>query len=228
MNKLLKNLPESTRQTIVAAFPLFLVIIFFIFVGKYGISKVTDLRSQIKTAQNSETILTQKLNILQTISSTAESGARAASLAVPATNPSLIVVSQLRNLATGNGVIISAIKSTMGAASVAGLNQAIISFTVNGTREQIFKFLSSIDKIAPISLVDKIRMTEGGGVLQADIGIKTFWADFPKTIPPVTTPISDLTPAEKETLTKILGLIQPNFTEVTAAQGEVNPNPFGQ
>jgi len=228
MNKLLKNLPESTRQIIVAAFPLFLVIIFFIFVGKYGIAKVTDLRSQIKTAQNSETVLTQKLNILQTISSTAESGVRAASLAVPEANPSLIVVSQLRNLALGNGVIISAIKSTMGTADLTGLNQAIISFTVNGTREQAFKFLVSIDKIAPISLVDKIRLTEVGGALQADIGIKAFWADFPKTIPSVTTPISDLTPAEKETLTKILGLIQPNFKEVTAVQGEVNPNPFGE
>ena len=228
INKLFKNLPESVRQTITAGFPLFLVIIFFIFVGKYGISKVTDIRSQIESAQSSEMVLTQKLSVLQTVSSMAESGARASSLAVPATNPSLIVVSQLRNLAAGNGVILSAIKSTTGASTASGLNQAIISFTVDGARPQVFSFLSGIDKIAPISLVDKIRITESGGGLRADIGVKSFWAEFPKTIPSVTTPISDLTPAEKETLTKILGLIQPSFTEVTAAQGEANPNPFGQ
>jgi hypothetical protein len=227
INKLFKGLPESVRQTITAGFPLFLVIIFFIFVGKYSFSKVADLRSQIGTAQNSEMVLTQKLSVLQTISTTAESGARAASLAVPATNPSLIVVSQLRNLAISNGVILSAIKSTSGAANTNGLDQAIISFTVDGARPQVFSFLAGIDKIAPISLVDKIRMTEGGGALRADIGIKTFWAEFPKTIPSVTTPISDLTTGEKETLTKILGLIQPNFTEVAPSQGAINPNPFG-
>jgi hypothetical protein len=227
MNKLLKGLPESVRQTITAGFPLFLVIIFFIFVGKYSVSKVTDLRSRIESAQNSEMILTQKLNVLQTISATAESGARVASLAVPATNPSLIVVSQLRKLAIANGVVLSAIKSTTGEAVTTGLNQATISFTTDGARSQVFSFISSIDKIAPISLVSKIEITEGGGVLRADIGIKTFWADIPKTIPSVTTPISDLTSAEKETLTKILGLIQPTFTEVAPIQGVGNPNPFG-
>jgi hypothetical protein len=228
MNKLLKGLPENIRQTIKAGFPLFIVIILFIYAGNYSFSKAVDLKSKIKSAQKSETILAQKLNVLQTISATAESGARIASLAVPATNPSLSTTSQLRNLAGVNGIIISAIKSSIGSAGTSGLNQTTVSFNVDGPRAQVFRFLSDIGKIAPISLVDKIRITENAGVVMAEISVKSFWADFPKTIPSLTTPISDLTSAEKETLTKILGLTQPSFAEVVSSQASINPNPFGQ
>lgn len=227
MGNLLKSFPEGVRRTISAAIPLMVVIVLFIFVGKYSVSKVVDIRSQIISAQNSETVLTQKLNVLQSVSATAESGSRAAASAVPDTNPSLIVVSQLRILAAKNGVAVSALKSAMGAVSTSGLDQATISFTVDGARPQIFGFLSDISKIAPITLVDKIKITEGVGLLRADVDVRSFWAELPKTIPSVTAPISDLTAVEKETLVKITGLIQPSF-EVTSTQGGVNPNPFGQ
>jgi hypothetical protein len=97
-----------------------------------------------------------------------------------------------------------------------------------GARAQIFSFLSEIAKIAPITLVDKIKISETGGNVTATISVKTFWVDFPKTIPSVTSPVTDFTAEERQILTNIAGLTQPSFIDVGPSQADINPNPFGE
>jgi len=229
MKKLLDGLPESFRRTISAGIPLVVVLVLFISVGKFGVSKVIDIRSQIKSAQFTESVLAQKLNLLKNISSVVSVGAVSAASAVPDSDPSLTVILQLKTLAMQNGVVVSAIKSSSGMESSSGLNQAAISFTADGVRSQLFDFLTGIAKIAPVTIVDKIQMNETFGSEEADIGVKSYWAGFPKTMPSVDSPISDLSQSEKETLSEMSGLIQPTFTLLSLPKSsEVNPNPFGQ
>ncbi|MCX6704206.1 MAG: hypothetical protein NTZ07_02050 [Candidatus Woesebacteria bacterium] len=228
MKSILKNLPENVRQTVAAGVPLVIVIILFILVGRFGVSKVLGVQSEIKSAKNTEGILTQKLSLLQTLSTDAASKTNMVSSALPAENPSLAVISQLKALAGADGIVLSAVKSGAGPLSSSGLNEANISFTVEGARAQVFTFLANIAKIAPITIVNKISVTEAAGNVTADISVRSFWADFPKTIPSVTTPITDFTAVEKTILTNIAGLTQPSFMQVTPSQAEINPNPFGQ
>jgi len=189
---------------------------------------VLGVRAQIGAAQVDEVTLTQKLSVLQTVSPTAATGANVVVSAVPDANPALAVISQLKILASGNGIILSAIKVATGAVNPSGLNNVDISFTAVGTRLQIFSFLEATAQIAPITIADKVRMAESAGAVRADISVKSYWADFPKTIPSVTQPITDLTPPERETLAKTSALTQPTFLQVSPSQGNVNPNPFGQ
>jgi len=111
MRNLFKDMPESFRQTISACAPLLVVIILFALVGKFGVTKVIEIRSKIVAAENSVATLTQKLNLLQTISSTVASGAPLANSALPSQNPSLAVSSQLKTLAGQDGVLVSSVKS---------------------------------------------------------------------------------------------------------------------
>jgi hypothetical protein len=224
----MKTIPESIRQTVIAGAPLLIVIILFAVVGNFGVSKVLKVRSEIESAQNTEQTLTQKLNLLKTLSSDAALKSGIVTSAVPDSNPSLTVSSQLKTMAGVNGVILSAIKSSVGSVNSSGLNDVNITFSVEGARQQVFSFLESVAKISPITITNKISISEVMGLVKADINVKSYWADFPKTIPSVTTPITDLTTAEKEILANISGLTQPIFTEVTPSQGEINPNPFGQ
>lgn len=228
MQNLLKSVPESVRRAISAAVPLLIVIILFVIVGKFGISKVLGVRTEIASAQKVEKTLTQKLNLLQVLSPDIASKANMVASAVPDSNPSLAVISQLKILALNMGVILSAIKSGSGAINTSGLNEANISFALDGVKPQIFAFLNETVKIAPITIIDKIKMTETNESVKADVSIKSFWVEFPKTIPSVSSPITDLTAAEKEILTNLSGLIQPTFTEVAPSQGDINTNPFGQ
>ena len=212
MPKTSKILPESVRQTAIAGAPLLIVIVLFILVGNFGISKVLGVRAQIQLANTSLKTLTQKLNLLQTLSSIVSSGAPLAATAVPDANPTLSVISQLKILALQQGVVISGIKSSGGTSAANGMNTASISFTADGAMIQVFSFLAATSKVAPLMVVDKIAMTEALGSTRADISVKTYWANLPKTIPSVDAPVTDLTTSEKETLTK----------------GGANPNPFGQ
>lgn len=228
MPKKTTSLPENVRQTAIAAAPLLVVIVLFIFVGNFGISKVLGIRMQIASAQDSQAVLTQKLNLLQTLSPTAATAAPVTASAVPDSNPTLSAISQLRILALQGGIAISGIKSTSGISAINGMNEASVSFTADGTLSQIFSFLDSTRTIAPILVVDKITLTEAVGSVNAGITVKAYWAALPKTIPSIDAPVTDLTSSERDTLTKVVGLTQPSFTQVTPSQGGINPNPFGQ
>lgn len=231
MQNLLKSLPESVKQVIMATLPLAIVVILFVTVGRFGISKVSDLRSQITQGQVEQTILTQKLNLLQELSSVATQGTGFAIIALPSDNWSLTVISQLKILAGGNGVTLSSIKSGSATTNQLGLSEADISFTAEGARAQIIFFIKGIAEIAPITSVDKIRFAESTGTVKADITVKSYWAPLPKTIPAVDQPMTDLTSVEKQTLTQISSLTQPILNQTTPlvpSTGPGNPNPFGQ
>lgn len=229
MQNLLKGLPESVQQTISAGLPLAIVIILFVLVGEFGLPKVVEIRAEISSAENSQNTMTQKLKLLQTFSSTASLVTSAANAAVPPTDPSLEVIPQVRTVAAGSGIQLSSIKTSSGQANDSGLNQSVVSFTAEGTRQQIFSFIDGLTKVAPIIIVDKINISEAAGSDKADITADSYWADLPKTIPSIDAPISDLTPAEKGTLSSISNLTQPVFTVLTPSGNTgANPNPFGQ
>lgn len=227
MKKTAKGLPESLRQTITVAAPLLVVIVLFLLVGNFGVSKILGVQAEIDSAQKSEKTLTQKLSLLQTLSTDAVLRVNVVGSALPDTNPALTLISQLKNVALANGVFMTTIKSSGGSANTTGLNEANISFSLEGTRDQIFTFLTAVSGISPITIVNNVSINESLGSLKADVSVKSFWAVFPKTIPDIISPIDDLTANEKRLLTKISGLTQPKFTEI-APTSEVNPNPFGQ
>ena len=228
MENLIRGLPASVKQTLVAIMPLFVVTVLFVFVGNFGIGKISDLRGKITQAENDQATLTQKLGLLRTLSATAATSISAVTSALPDTNSSLSVISQLKSVALLNGVALTSIKSNIGPTSGSGLNEADVSFNADGTRAQLITFLDSISGISPITVLDKVKLLESAGTDRAGVNVKSFWVSLPKTIPAVTQPITDLSSAEKATLTKISGLIQPTFNQVAPSEGGINQNPFGQ
>src|SRR5688572_160944 len=111
MNDYIKNMPVATRRIIGSILPLVVVLILFFVVGKFGLSKMTDLRKQITKAQKEESILTEKLKILETVSDTLGQGSAISAAVMPESNPSLIVLTQLKILASTSGVFITNIKA---------------------------------------------------------------------------------------------------------------------
>jgi Tfp pilus assembly protein PilO len=219
------------KKIIITALPLAIAVVLFILVGSFGISEISGEMSAIKSAENDQNVLTQKLNLLQTLSQTVAEGSSSVTFALPDTNPTLTALSQLKLLAGTNGVILSKISSRGGTVDSFGLNEVPISFNVNGTEPQIVSFLTSTAGIAPIVILDKINSTQKDTGMEAIINARLFWSPLPQTIPSLTQPVTDLTDAEKETLAKVTGLTQPvsmnTFQEATTSSG-TNPNPFGQ
>jgi hypothetical protein len=228
MQNLLKGLPESVQQTISAGLPLVIVIILFVLLGGFGVPKVVEIRTEISSAESSQNIMTQKLKLLQTFSSTASTVTSAADTAVPSTDSTLEVIPQIRTVAIVNGIQLSSIKTSGGQANGSGLNQSVVSFIAVGTRQQIFSFIDGLTNVAPIIVIDKISISEVAGSDVADMTVDSYWADFPKTIPSIDAPISGLTQTESDTLSKISALTQPVTTSLTPQTEGFNPSPFGQ
>jgi Tfp pilus assembly protein PilO len=220
------KIPDNVATTLKAVFPFFVVIILFVIVGKFGFGKIVEIRDQIKKTQNDQQVLTQKLDVLRNIEATGEKSSNIAVNALPDTNPSLSVISQIKILSGKIGLTVSEIKAGSPGVNSSGLSQVNVSFKVIGPREQVESFVTEISKIAPITIVDKIKISESTpGTSMGNISVKSFWAPFPTKIPAVDKAISDLTSQEQQTLQSLSELTQPIFTDIPAGEGGRN-DPF--
>lgn len=215
-----KNLLSSTL-------PLLAAIVLFIVVTKFGVGRVIELRQEISQANIDKNALTQKLSTLQNLGSNLSANSEASSVALPDKNPALIVLSQIKNLAVQNVVSVSNIKTSSSVSPNTNLSSADLSFDVVGPFPAIFSFLSGIHKIAPITIVDRVRMNETGQTATAAVTVSSFWSALPTQIPAVDQPVNTLTSDEQTILTSVSTLVPPQFSELSPAQGG-RANPFAQ
>lgn len=206
--------------------PLLVIAILFIFVAKYAIGKITDVRAKIATERKNETVLQQRLNLLSEIQGDVLSSSDVSLSALPEANPSLIIMTQLKGLAAENALTLSNIKSGGEVADKSGLKRVDISFDAVGPRPLIMQFLQKVETFAPIALVDKVKLNETAGVAKASVTVKSFWADLPTKLPPIDSPLADLTADERKTLTDVVTLTQPVFLEVTPSEAGGREDPF--
>lgn len=214
------KIPENILTVLKTFLPLVVIIILFVTIGQFGFGKISDIRSQIETAKSDQKILTQKLDILRKIESTGEQSSNLVVAALPESNPSLLVVSQIKLLAGKNGLTVGSLKASSPAVGATGLSSVNISFNIAGSRPQIESFIKGVSTFAPITVVDRIKINESApGSSLAAITLKSFWAPFPTKVPAVSQAISDFTPAEQQTLQDLRSLTQPMFSQVPAGQG---------
>lgn len=224
----MNKIPENIKMVARSIVPFFVVLILFFLVGRFGIPKVIDLRNQIASATVSKNVLTQKVAVLQTLSGTIKDFSSAAATAIPDSNTSLAVISQLKNLATGNGTLISGIKSGVEVKDATGLSRVDINFKVAGNRQQIMTFLKGISGFAPITTTGRVKIEEAVGVVTADVAVSSYWASIPKTLPATDQAVSDFTADEKAVLTGISSLSQPIFSVLPPTSGGGRTDPFSQ
>ncbi len=221
-----KKLPENVRLILNSLVPLIIVLVLFVLIGQFAFGKISEVRNKITKSQKDQLILVQKLDLLKTLGSTASSSIESVSNALPETNPSLAVISQIKNLAVQNGVVVANVKGGAEVKDNSGLSRADISFEVFGPRIQIILLAKTVSQIAPVTLMDKIKISENAGSARANISVRSFWAPFPTKLPALTEAITDLTADEKKTLGLTVNLIQPQFTEFPPSEGGGKADPF--
>lgn len=216
------------RLILTSVGPLIVTLALFVIVGQFGFTKISELRNQITKSQKDQAVLSQKLDLLKTLGATATSAVTPASNAFPEANPSLSVLTQIKNLGIQNGVVVTNIKGGAEAKDTSGLSRVDISFEALGERSKIIALAKAISQVAPITLLDKVKISESAGAARATISVKAFWAAFPTKLPALTEAITDLTADEKKTLSVVTGLTQPQFIDIPPSQDSSRPDPFTQ
>ena len=229
MEDISKGLSESNRQTLKAFAPLLAITLLILFVGRFAINQIISIRDQINNTKKTQSILISKLKPLESVSESATVGANIALSALPSSNPSLQVVTQLKILASQNQLVLNNIKSSLGSSDTAGTPFLNTTFNLSGPKEQITMFIKGVESFAPITFVEKFSLAESAGASTATVTVRTYFVSLPTKIPTITQPITELTTLEKELLSQLSRLTSTVFVEVTqVTNGEVNENPFGQ
>lgn len=223
------KISQSQKVILEAVGPLVIIVFLSIFVGRFAIGKILEVRDNIVTSQRNQAVLKQKLDVLTIVSSSIGSSPNIVVGALPDKNPSLMTLSQLKLLSSQNSILVSDLKTSAATKDASGLSRVDITFDLQGSRPQIFSFVKSIGKIAPITHLAKFRLSESEGVAQANIVVSSYFAPLPTKLPAVNSQIQDLTTSDKTLITQVSQLTQPQFVEIpaTGATGE-NTNPFGQ
>lgn len=219
---------KVNSRAIAMSLLLFLgVVLLFIFAGKFALGKISEVRAKIAKEKKSQTVLTQKLDLLNQVENEFLDSSDASLLAMPSGNPALAVIYQLKRLAAEAGVSLSGIKAGAEVIDTSGLKRVDISFEATGARPVIIAFLKSIESAAPISVIEKVKINETAGVARGEVSVKSFFADLPEKLPTLNSPTADLTSAERELLAKISSLKAPVFVEVPPSESEGREDPFG-
>lgn len=222
------GLTADLKTLLVATLPLLGTVLVAIFIFKFGLAKVSDIRSKVALSKKNETVLSQKLDLLTNISDNALAYSTLTSNALPQNNSALATISQIKRLAVQYAVSVSNIKTSTELSDRIGVKKMDITFDVNGPRPSVLSFLGGIKSFAPIVTLEKVKFSESGGVMRGEVAVKTYWADLPKKLPSLTDKISELTSAEISLLTELQGLVQPEFVEIPPAEGNTGrTDPFG-
>ena len=219
-------MPSNIEVMVVPIVLITVLIILSILVAKIGISKVNSQREKLTVAQTDEVIFKQKQEILQEVQGEVLSLADLSASAVPNKNPALAVISQLKNLASSKSVVLSNLQ--VGSKSGIGkeISKVDISFDVDGDFSSVLDFLQDTSKIAPISQIEKIEINQAAGATRASTAMVSFWAPFPKKLPPLTEPAKDLSAEELSLIRSLSELTPPAFLEITPLAPSERGDPF--
>ncbi len=221
------KLTADMKMILKFGMPLAVSILLFVIVGKFGLTKGSEVRVKLEEAREDQSILTQKLGAISEVEQSILDSSTLASVAMPESNPLLPVISQVKTQSSLKGLFLTNIKTGSEASDKGGLKRIDVSFDIEGPRNQVMLFLIDIQRIAPISLLDKVKVNETSGVARANVTVRSFWSELPKTLPPATEPFKELSSDEISVLLNTTQLIQPTFIEIDAQEvTEVRPNPF--
>lgn len=210
------------------------VVVMFIICAKVILDNISSLNTKASQNQQSESQFQTKLNTLQTISTQVSSDSLAVISALPATNPVLTVVSEIKIQAALLGLTLNDIRSS-NATIVPGtqVSTAEIDFNIDGSYVGIASFIEKITNSVPVNRFDTIKInsqsSSGSTLYRLSASLFPFWSPLPTQLPSIDAPVIELTSDEKATLGKITSLQQASINGSSLSGTPVNPtrtNPF--
>ena len=177
-----------------------------------------------------ESILNEKLIELQRSQDYSQLVSEA-SYALPGKVPSLELISQLKNIAERNGVIITEMLiSSSSKSDDSGVSSVGVNISIIGLPENIIAFTKDTKNYAPVLSVKNLNADISEGLSEIsgtiDISLSGHWAPFPESLPDPGEPLVKITSEDIEILTKLAALVRPVFTVGSPTQVTPRSNPF--
>lgn len=205
---------------------LFILVILFTVLFSVGVDKINNLRLQITETNQLSSVLSKKINILESIPSVLSGDTTFLDVALPSRGAVLFGMSQVKSQSISNNVTISNLKTGSSIPVKNDISKISISFDVAGTEESVYNFLKSFSTSLPLMSVDRVRLNKSDAGLSATATILVYTAELPKTITSVNSGTTELTQADINTITEISAYQIPQFIEPKPSEIEAKPDPF--
>jgi hypothetical protein len=199
-------------------FILFLVL--FVFSSKTAYSKISGQLKSIKDIDTKNSAIEAKIEELRNIKTDSFPDSEVILTSFPEDDPSLWMLTQLRRKSEEYSLFVENQKISFSDPDTE-IVSSDISFDLIGDVSNILKFLLEMDKVAPISSLNKVvfSLKSAGGIgAGATVDMSVYHSKIPTQLSQMNEPVNKLTDEENQTLIRLSKMEPPEFTKFT-------PNP---
>jgi hypothetical protein len=218
-------LKPSYKPLIITGGLIALVLLAIYLIGNYSVNRYKEQTAEIDEAQVVANTLEEKFNELDSVKNQIQEQAAVASLGIPGKSPALSMLVVVKSLANENSVDISDLTVAGGAGE--DTKTANVSIGVEGEFASVVNFTKEIKTYYPLSTIGEIDASLADNQASVDVSVSGYYADLPKTLPNVSSPIDKLTTEDYDTILQLSGLKKPPvITSLTPSLTTPRSNPF--
>ncbi len=215
----------NQRKLLVPIVTIVVIIILGFSGGNFLIQKIGQLRSDLEAARQEESKLKEKLTILTDFQS-AGSVAEVVAASIPADNPAVDAISQVR-LKSGNFGVASLGISVSKPVTDAALSHTDISYELQGDLLSTISFIEEIVKTSPFNKIKKFSLGSASGGAAYSLNQRIYFGALPLSLGRASDPLAAMSDDDIKIVTDLGNLEKPVFTALTPQPSRTNDNPFG-
>ena len=229
MNNIIRKI--YTPNVEVLLWPILTIIVtsfLIVFVFRNGYGRITKSLESLESTKSVENTLAQKLDILKQIPPGILDKTNVVLVGLPERNPAIFFVSQLKSASDKTQVKLNSFEVK----SLTNFGGDISSLELEGALlandyVTAISLLRYFENMAPVSKVNGVRLSRSNqGGLDLSTNISIFFSSLPTELPPLISPIKELTNEQEELLRKVANLFLPEFNVVLPSQPTDRTNPF--
>lgn len=209
--------------------PILIVFFIAILIGavlSVGYNQVSALYQTTVELKENQLKLAEKLGTLESVRDILNENISYVDVALPYKASVLYGLSQVKNLALRNRIIVTNLKAGSFSLEDNGISKSSLSFEAEGLDADLQQFMLSFYNALPLMTVDKVKINKADGLSRANITVYVYSADLPEKIPAVTESVSGLSNTDIQTLNRISNYIEPLFFEPKANKDDERTDPF--
>jgi len=222
---------KKNKPLVISLLVMFLIILLATFTTINLFHRISSLQSQINSAESQRNSLQKKVNNLRQaqIEIASSNATDVVAMALPAQNPSLLILSQIRTQIFENQL--SLIEAKVDKLDSAGkvLLPLRINLSVEGKYNNLSVFLDQLPQLLPLLQIESLEVRVRNERYQAELNLRSYWSPFPETLPALTQAINPISASEKDTIQRLSEFTMPstlNYTTLEPSAPETRSNPF--
>lgn len=222
-----KIVPPNIKVLFLPVLFIAILLVLSVFAVRTGIDKINQQRRELKVTQKAENTLMEKESELRSSASKNPSLVTPATMALPDSNPALMVISNMKTLSASKNVIIEDLRVSGGGSSDKSETSRLgITFSVSGEFVEALSFMKETKNYLPIIRTQRLTIKVNGDIANIDAIASSSSSAYPDKLPLMTEPIDKITYEEYEILNELVQKQPPVFFELNPTGPVSRPNPF--